>query len=123
MISTKANRAMQKIRNFFEKELMPLAETLKESGISFLALGPDHDADTYYIDRHKATISRGDFEIEGGNCADDLERALVDLWTSQGYPQLTTLAPALCELAKICHSVEIEQEQKGDVSPAMYVLF
>jgi len=100
-----------------------MAKTLQKEGVSFFPLRADPDANTYYVGQHKTTMLREDFEIEGCNSVDKLEQALVELWISQGYSQLTVLAPTLCKLAELCHLVEVEEEQKWEVSPEMYVLF
>jgi hypothetical protein len=123
MSSTKPNKAVPKIRKFFNKELMPLAESLQKEGGIFFALGPDPSANTYYIDRPRTKVSPADFEVEACNSGNNLKSSLIALWASQGYPQLSAIAPALCSLVRVCHEVEMEEEQKGEISPSMYVLF
>jgi hypothetical protein len=123
MNSTKASNVTSEIKRFFSKELMPLAKTLRDEAISFFPLGTDPDAQTYYIDRRKTTLSPRDFEIEVGDSVDDFEQALVELWKSQEYSQLTVLASTLSKLARSLRFVEVEGEQEGEVDPFIYVMF
>jgi hypothetical protein len=96
---------------------------LRDEAISFFPLGTDPDAQTYYIDRRKTTLSPRDFEIEVGDSVDDFEQALVELWKSQEYSQLTVLASTLSKLARSLRFVEVEGEQEGEVDPFIYVMF
>ncbi len=60
------------------------------------------------------------FEVAGCNSFDSFEKALTDMWTSQGSPELAALAPTLSKLAK---SIYLVEEQSEEVSPFIYVMF
>ena len=116
----RSGRTSSSVMKFFFKELMPLAEQLRGEGKAFFPLKGDPGAETYYIRRDKTTIAPEDFEVVGCDAVEGFQDALVDLWTSQGYPQLTALAPTLSRLARSLYRVE---EQSEEVSPFIYVMF
>ena len=120
MSSTKADGAIPEVKKFFFEELMPLAEKLRDEGKSFFAVRPDPAAKTYYIKRKKTAMDPASFEVAGCDSFDSFEKALADMWTSQGYPELAVLAPTLLKLTKSIYSVE---EQSEEVSPFIYVMF
>lgn len=99
---------------------MPLAEKLRSEGQAFFPVKGDPNATTYYIKRDKTTMAPEDFEVVGCDAVESFREALIDLWRSQGHPQLTGLAPGLSRLAESLHQVE---EQNEEVSPFIYVMF
>ena len=120
MSSTEAGGSIPEVKRFFSEELMPLAEKLRDEGKSFFAISPDPAAKTYYIKREKTAMTPASFELPGCDSLDSFEKALADMWTSQGYPELAALAPTL---AKLAHSIYSVEEQGGEVSPFIYVMF
>ena len=123
MNSTKEERFTVEIRDFFEKELMPLAKKMQQEGVSFFSLVSNPDVHTYYVDRDKIITPFKNCEMKGYDSIDDCIQALTELWILQGYSKLAALAPTLSKITKLCRSLEQEEEQKGEVSPSMYVLF
>ena len=116
----RSDRTSSSVRKFFLKELIPLAEQLRGEGKAFFPVKGDPGATTYYIQRDKTTMTPEDFEVVGCDAVEGFEEALIDLWRSQGYPQLTALAPTLSRLARSLYHVE---EQTEEVSPFIYVMF
>ena|SRR2546423_3944083 len=110
----------QSVRGFFFGELMPLAGQLRARGEVFFPLSADPSATTYYTKRDKTAMTAKDFEVAGCDAVESFEQALIALWTSQGYPQLTSLAPALSRLAKSLQHID---QQTEEVSPFIYVMF
>ena len=97
-------------RRFFNDELLPAAERLRERGVSFLPLGPDDEASWF------EPAPDGDDFTEIG----DLETVLRDHWEAQGLSELASLAHALANLAD---ALEIREQDSAEVSPFVYVMY
>jgi hypothetical protein len=110
----------QSVRRFFFDELMPLAAQFRARGEIFFPLSANPSARTYYTKRDKTAMTAKDFEVAGCDAVDSFEEALTALWNSQGYPQLTSLAPTLSRLARSFHHID---QQNEEVSPFIYVMF
>ena len=120
MNSIKDDATLTEVRRFFCKVLMPLARRLKYEGRVFFPVKADPQLQTYYVTRDKTAMVPEDFEMAGCDSIGDLEKALINMWTSQGCPELDTLAPALSGLAQ---SLYFAEEQNEEVSPFVYVMF
>ena len=107
-------------RKMFTNKLLPLAEELRNNGRRFFLTGAVSGASTYYKKREKTTFSKEDFELKGCDSYEALEKALREMWTAQGYPELSALAPLFVELAKSVYSPE---KYGREVSPFIYVMF
>jgi|WetSurMetagenome_2_1015567.scaffolds.fasta_scaffold369133_2 hypothetical protein len=118
MTATKSADA-KRSGKFFKNTVLPLAEKLGK-GKPFFLEKFDVGTSTYYIKRQKTTMQHNDFEAPGCESFADFEKALVDMWQNQGYPELVVLAPGLAKLAKALYSAE---EQVSEVSPFIYVMF
>src|SRR5439155_13683512 len=79
------------IREFHARELMPLAERLAREGRTGLALRPDPVLVSYYRRHSRTPMSRQDFEVPGLASIEELQKALVELWTREGFPELAAL--------------------------------
>src|SRR5205085_834554 len=108
------------IREFHTRELMPVAQRLEGDGRALLALRPDPAVASYYRRRSRRQMSRQDFELPVPIGVEELEKALVELWTSDGFPELAALAPGV---ARIARSVYFTEDQDQEVSPFIYVMF
>ncbi|MBL7124598.1 MAG: hypothetical protein ISS51_00680 [Dehalococcoidales bacterium] len=120
MNSTRDDDTLLEVTRFFFEELMPLAKKLQDEGKAFFSVKPNPNAQTYYKKREKTIMHPESFEVVGCDSFDSFEEALIDMWTSQGYSELTKLAPTLLKLAKSLYFVE---EQSEDISPFIYVMF
>jgi hypothetical protein len=105
---------------FFKKMALPLAEKLGGEGKEFFPEKFDSAATTYYVRRKKTTMDKYDFIVRGCESYAGLENALTDMWQSQGYPELVELAPGLSKLAEKLYAAE---DESGEVSPFIYVMF
>jgi len=108
------------VKKFFSKEALPLAKKMKAGGKAFFPTSFDAAAQTYYVKRQKTTMTKADFEVAGCDSFEAFEKALEEMWRSQGYPELAALAPGLAKLSKALYAAE---EQSGEVSPFIYVMF
>src|SRR5262245_18308214 len=104
------------IRKFHSEELMPLAEQLRQQGATLYPTGADAGSRSYYVDRRKTSMEKADFEVFGPGSVQDFDKALVQLWTEQGLPQLAQLAPSL---AKIAQAVYLTEDRDETISPFM----
>ncbi len=104
-----------RLGRFFDRRMVPLAEKLRARGARFFPMGPDPQVSSYYVAprRGKPAFT----ELEG---AADCERALRDLWEEQRIPELAALAGPILELAR---QVEIREEESGEISPFVYVMY
>ncbi len=104
----------RKLRRFFTKKLVPVAEKLRGRGVRLLSVAPHHKAESWYED---GTHGEPDFaEIDPADCA----RMLRDMWERQDLPELAALAADLMRLAR---EIEFDEEQAADVSPFLYVMY
>ncbi len=108
------------VKKFFSKEVLPLSKKMTAEGKAFFPTGFEPDEQSYYIKRQKTTMAKEDFEVAGCDSFEAFEKALAAMWRSQGYPELAALAPGLAGLSKALYSAE---EQTGEVSPFIYVMF
>lgn len=106
--------------DFFREVLVPVAEAERESGREFFALRPDSEAESYYVEPTKGVMRPEDFELRAGESVGEFVRELAALWSSEGREELASMAPRLAALAS---EVREDEEQPGDVSPFMYVMF
>jgi len=61
-----------------------------------------------------------DFEISGCDSYISLEKALIELWNSQGYFEIFALAQTSSKLAKL---LCLNEEEDEEVSPFIYVMY
>lgn len=104
-----------RLGKFFDKRLVPLADQLRARGVRFFAMGPDADAESFYL---PANPMEPEFiELEGPAAC---EKALLELWERQGMAELAALAGPLMDLAR---HLEIREEEWGEISPFVYVMY
>jgi hypothetical protein len=104
-----------RLGRFFDKRLVPLAKRLRDRGTRFFPMGPDAEAESYYL-----PVSRVEpefIELEGPEAC---EKALRSLWEEQRMPELAALAGPLLDLAL---RLEIREEEWGEISPFVYVMY
>ena len=118
MNSTRGRDQTGRIRNLFFRELMPQVGKTQEK--PFFAIRPDPGASTYYRLREKKSVGKADFEWGSCESFDSLEKALTELWQTQGYPELVHLAP---KLAKLAQALLVKEEQEEEVSHLIYAMF
>lgn len=119
MSSTEAH-STELIHRFHATQLVPLAQRLSAQGRPVMPLEPDAAAASYYEQRKKTTMTPADFEVFGTAQIGDFQAALAQLWTSQGWSELTPLAAGLAEIAQAVYFVEDRDEE---ISPFLYVMF
>jgi hypothetical protein len=103
---------------FFREVLVPLAEATRREGKSFFPLGPDPQADSYYVEPVRRVMTRADFELRAAESLEDFVRELAALWTSEGHGELAALAPRLRELVV----QEADEDDEEEVSPFIYAM-
>ena len=103
-----------KLRRFFRDRIVPAAERLRERGAGFLTEGPDPGAESWWVEVSEEEPVLIDFE------ADEAAEILHARWMSEGYPELAALAAPLLELAE---ALRTTQEESGEVSPYVYVMY
>jgi hypothetical protein len=100
-----------RMRRFFDERMVPAAVRLRARGVSFFPLGPEPDAPSWYV----GAPENPDFQdLE----PPDLAAALSVHW--HDVPELAELADALVALAR---SLETKDEDDGDISPFVYVMY
>ena len=108
------------VKKFFSKEVLPLSKKMKTDGKVFFPTAFDANAPSYYIKRKKTTMTKADFEVAGLESYESFGKAVEEMWRAQGEPELAALAPWLARLSKELYAAE---EQSGEVSPFIYVMF
>ena len=102
-----------RLRRFFQKRLIPVADKLRARSFRFFPLAPEPDMDTWY----EGPPSEPKFTSLD---VDECEAALRDTWANQDLPELVELAGELMDLAR---QLEIHEEESADVSPFVYVMY
>ena len=120
MKSISRKRCVRAVERFFRREMMVLAERMKREGREFFPVTPSAEAETYYMDRDRRTLSPEDFEGLGCESSAEFADRLLLLWRSQGLEELESLIPTLSKLAGGLYQVE---EQQAEVSPFVYVMY
>ena len=105
------------IREFFDSELMPIAQRLRDAEQPPFPLCGNASQGTYYVTRRRTAMSPADFEVFGLSSIDDFEPALAQLWKQQGW---SALAPGLGRLARALYFAE---DRDQEISPFIYVMF
>ena len=98
---------------FFTEQLAPAAERLREQGIAPFPLGPEPEAETWYVvpvpDQPEfITVER-----------DTLEETLRTAWEGT-LPELAALAAPLVDLAQ---RLGLDREDPAELSPYLYKMF
>jgi hypothetical protein len=108
------------IQEFYNKQLMPLAEKLDVKNKPLMPLGAEPAARTYYISRRQTSMTRQDFEAPSVSNARELEEAMHNLWVKFRPSELAGLAKPM---AKMSQQLAQTEEQTEEVSPFIYVMF
>ncbi len=112
--------ARRALEAFFDTTVLPLSARLREQGTTLMPLGPDPSRASYYVTRHRPSMTREDFESPSCASFDDLAQRLEAQWRSHGREDLAALAPALGALAREAYALD---DESADVSPFVYVMF
>ncbi len=104
-----------RLDRFFDKRLVPIADRLRARGVHFFPFGPDPAAESFYV-----SVDASDPEFIELDGPDACERALRELWERQQIPELAALAAPLIDLAR---RLEIREEESGEISPFVYVMY
>jgi hypothetical protein len=105
---------------FFAQKLVPLAREYRLRNVELVALRPDPAADSYFAERERTSMSRGDFEFDGTESIEEFRSALARHWNSLGHPELAALAGDFAALAAALYKADQLSEE---LSPFIYVMF
>lgn len=108
------------VRAFFDKELTPLAQRLKDAGRPMFPTGADPSLPTYFKARARTVMSRDDFLAPGVETPAAFAGAMRDYWKRSAFPEMAALAPSMGVLAELLRG---EPEKDDEVSPFIYVMF
>jgi hypothetical protein len=103
------------VGRIFDRRIAPLAGRLRDRGVRFFPMGPEADAESWYV-----RPARGELEFVELDGPDACEKALRELWQRQDMPELDALAGELIDLAR---RLEIREEDAGEISPFVYVMY
>ncbi len=112
-------QAKDRIKEFFQRELLPLRNHLGERA-HFFATRFEAESPTYFEDKEPAVLEPAAMEAPECLLPADLEQKLTQMWQAQGFPELAALAPALARLAEL---LQAGAEPGAEVSPFIYVMF
>ena len=99
------------MRRFFQERIVPVADLLRERGVSFFALEPDRARTSYWNTR-----PRGEGYVFA--IGEDLAGELHVMW--RDHSELQALA---VELAAMARTVAERPEASADVSSFIYAMF
>ena len=108
------------LERLFDREIMPLAARLKGEGIRFMETQLEKEALTYFVSRTNVEMTKANFESGGCTSPDGVEADLLRLWNRGKNDSLAGLAPEMARLARSLRQVE---EETGDVSNFIYVMY
>lgn len=121
MTDSRRDAKLQKdLDEFFDRELMPLARSLKSRGTELLDTARANGAATYYVRRELRAMGPEAFEWGSAESPEELAAALRRLWQDPASQPLCALAPSLGRLARQLYTVE---DQPGEVSSFVYVMY
>jgi len=118
---TKTEEQAEAAIAFFEEVMVPAAAQRRAAGKSFFALGPDAEAETYFVEPARSVMRPADFELGATESAESFIEALSALWIREGHEELAAMAPRLGDLAR--DLAVPDQAEDEDLSPFMYVMF
>lgn len=105
-------KQQRRIRNFYRKTLVPIAESLRGRDSTLFPLGPD-ESESWYVPFATDTADFVDLAEH------DPLAALEDIWERENLPELAKLAPQLLDLAQ---SLDASSDVPSDVSPFVYAM-
>lgn len=108
------------IDRLFSDELLPLAARLKGENVRLLETRLEQGAASYFVRRPKTVMAKSDFESGGCATPEGVEADLAGLWSRGDGKPLAALAPGIAQLARALRQV---QEESGDVSNFIYVMY
>ena len=104
----------EKLARFFQEELTPVAIDIRQRGIQLLPGADTAEQTSYYRPYMKPQVN---MTAVG---QDAIAHELAKLWTTQGLPDLASLAGPLMALAT---ELAADDDQDGDLSPFIYAMF
>jgi len=113
-------RRDQRAAEFFREVLTPAALRERAEGREFFALRPEAAAESYFVEPTRRAMTGADFELRAAESVAEFINELAALWAAEGRDDLAAMCGRLGELAAEFGG---EEEQGGDVSPFMYVMF
>ena len=106
-----------RLDKFFDKRIVPAATRLRERGVRFFPLGPETEAETWYLG---PPVAEPEFvEFEERDCA----AALRARWERQELPELVQLVEPLLELAGRLTPPPEASDDAASLSPFVYVMY
>lgn len=102
------------LSEFFQKRLLPIAESAKSRGVELFPLAPDDAAKSYYLER----ADDGNYVHEINSA--DLVSELKDLWSAGETVELADLAE---EIVRLAETLQEHEETSEEVSPFIYAMF
>jgi len=112
--------ADREIDKLFDEELLPLAARLKESGARLLETRLEDSATSYFARRSKVAMATADFEVGGCVSPNTVQADLERRWARSDEAPLLRLAPGI---AKLAGKLRESEQQSGDVSKFIYVMY
>jgi len=110
-----------RLRTFFRKRVLPLAERTRARRERRLPAGRDAAAASYYEPARRPHLAPADFVRASGLTTETLDAKLCELWQQRGDGELAELAPELARLARDCATEMVEQGE--ELSPFVYVMY
>jgi hypothetical protein len=96
---TKTEEQTEPAVTFFEEVIVPVAEQRRAEGKSFFLLGPDAEAETYFVEPSRSVMRPADFELGATESTQSFVEELSARWIQEGNEELAAMAPRLAELA------------------------
>lgn len=118
---TKTEEQAEPVVAFFKEVIGPLAEQRRAAAKSFFPLGPDAEAETYFVTPSRRVMRPADFELRATESTETFVEELSALWTREGNEDLAAMTARLTQLA--CELATREQPEAEDLSPFLYVMF
>jgi len=98
-----------------------LGEEYRSKGVEFFPKEPDQEKQTYFLARPRVKLTPASFEISALDRPEALSDRLVQLWTSEGYPDLENVALALAALAFKLRETNVDEAR--EVSSFIYAMY
>ena len=112
--------AWQALGQFFDSQLLPLAEARRGNAQAAMPLGPDAARPSYWVSLPEQRMAPADFLQPSCLDADELAQALAQHWRNLGEPDLAPLAAPLVLLAQGLRTPEAEPDAPSAFIYTMY---
>ena len=103
----------------FKKKLVPIADKLKQNGITPFTTKFEFDKESYFIASNPSQLTREDFECLGSGSEREILECLKKHWVKKGWSELI---PLIADFESLARKYSSEKQERKDVDPFIYTM-